>query len=747
MQRLFLLLSMAILAIVGISAQTKATTKYEGQPLNIHLATGDDLTAEFQLHPLSFSVEGGEVVWKFGDYSVKNVESVDLPTPEESLAQARQALINFYNATDGAHWKSNTNWCSDKPLDEWYGIETSGYPYVYRLMLHDNNIKGELPQKGFLTKIGPCRYVSLGPNHLSGQIPKEAAGNLTIEELHIQKNELTGGLPAEIFKLPYLKSFSAGQNHLTGTVPEGAAYLMQSDQLELLGNDFSGDLPADIINHPQFHLNWHTVVPQSGHLNMPTIPGYRLSVTDMSGNKLNTEDVYKNNNYTLIFNYSSAQSAFTDKLKIAYKQYKQKGFEVLGMAPGDADQINEYLHANGIDWLNLDPESFKNIIGNYYPYFNFINLIDNKGNIVFTSIMDDSGKLEDTSGSSTRDQEVFDVLAEKFGQIDFTPYTSTDLSRDGEVITLQKASAGKGVDIVFLGNAFVDKDMAPDGKYEQKMKEAMEQFFAYEPFTSLRNRFNVYAVKAVSPNAEMYEGCHQAIETDVDAFNYAKKVTTLISGRPMRVNIIYNSIHAGRSVTNMYDDNSYVAYMFDGVNRVLNHEGGGHGVGRLYDEYVEEYNSTATQEVKDNFEQMWTKYGRGANIDMHANVSETRWAHLAADANYASEGLGAYEGAGTIDHGIYRPTQNSMMRFNDIPFNAPSREAIYKYVMQESEGPGWTYDFKTFVAFDAAGRKQFAESLKASARGEKAPEHPSQLTAPPVFKKGTWRDAINKKEQ
>ena len=148
------------------------------------------------------------------------------------------------------------------------------------------------------------------------------------------------------------------------------------------------------------------------------------------------------------------------------------------------------------------------------------------------------------------------------------------------------------------------------------------------------------------------------------------------------------------------------------------------------------------------YEQMWTENGRGANIDMHADVSQTRWARLAADSRYASENLGAFEGSGTYSYGIYRPTQNSMMRFNDTPFNAPSREAIYKYVMQESEGPNWTYDYETFVAFDAAGRKQFVDASNANkARGEKAPKQPSQLTAPPVFKKGTWRDALKKRDK
>ena len=429
------------------------------------------------------------------------------------------------------------------------------------------------------------------------------------------------------------------------------------------------------------------------------------------------------------------------------------------MAPGDIETVNEYLHENGITWLNLDPESFKDYIGRYYMYLNFINLVDRNGNIVFSSIMEDDGKMVDLNWmGSTRDQQVFDVLAEKFGEVDFTPYTSTDYSRDGEVVTLQKASVGQGVDIVFVGNCFVDKDMEPGGKYEQKMRQAMEQFFAYEPYTSLRNRFNVYAVKAVSQNVEMYDGCKQAISTDADAFAYAQKVTTLIPDRPMRVNVVYNAMNAGRSFTYMYDDNSYTAFMFTGVNDVLVHEGGGHGIGRLYDEYVEDQGSTATDEVKDYYERMWSENGRGANIDMHSDVSQTRWARFAADSRYAAEELGAYEGSGTYNYGIYRPTQNSMMRFNNAPFNAPSREAIYKYVMQESEGPSWKYDYETFVAFDAPGRAEFAEAMvkakkarqRTDVEGETAqPDHLDKQVLPlaPVMVKGSWRDALNNPHQ
>ena len=760
MKRLFLLLVAAVAAVAA-----HAQEDYFGQQLVIHQTSGDSLVSDLTVNDFAPRLVDGEVVWyvDFGaekPYVVKDVESIDFLTPEQSLARAREGLMEFYRATDGDHWSNNTNWGSDKPISEWFGVTTHDRPYVHTLDLGYNNLKGELPSRGTFAKMGPTSQYNLFENQLSGTIPEDWVHNLSLWGIVVDVNQLSGPLSAEFFEHPTFGRFEASGNNLTGSMPAGMARLMDNaNVLNISGNDFSGDVPQEIVDHPRFNLCWDVIIPQRGHLNLPTIPGYRFPVVDLSGNKLQTIDIYANNLYTLIFNYSSAQDEFTSKLKLAYEQYKSKGFEVLGMAPGDIETVNEYLHENGITWLNLDPESFKDYIGRYYIYLNFINLVDRNGNIVFSSIMEDDGKMVDLNWmGSTRDQQVFDVLAEKFGEVDFTPYTSTDYSRDGEVVTLQKASVGQGVDIVFVGNCFVDKDMEPGGKYEQKMRQAMEQFFAYEPYTSLRNRFNVYAVKAVSQNVEMYDGCKQAISTDADAFAYAQKVTTLIPDRPMRVNVVYNAMNAGRSFTYMYDDNSYTAFMFTGVNDVLVHEGGGHGIGRLYDEYVEDQGSTATDEVKDYYERMWSENGRGANIDMHSDVSQTRWARFAADSRYAAEELGAYEGSGTYNYGIYRPTQNSMMRFNNAPFNAPSREAIYKYVMQESEGPSWKYDYETFVAFDAPGRAEFAEAMvkakkarqRTDVEGETAqPDHLDKQALPlaPVMVKGSWRDALNNPHQ
>ena len=134
--------------------------------------------------------------------------------------------------------------------------------------------------------------------------------------------------------------------------------------------------------------------------------------------------------------------------------------------------------------------------------------------------------------------------------------------------------------------------------------------------------------------------------------------------------------------------------MMSGVNEVLNHEVCGHGLGRLMDEYVEGgyENLTLPASERDIMDEEWSTYKWGANVDWRSNANEVRWAHFLNDSRYAGEGLGLYEGAYLYGKGAYRPTENSMMRYNDSPFNAPSRERIYQVIMELSEGENWVYN-------------------------------------------------------
>ena len=58
----------------------------------------------------------------------------------------REALIRIYQSTDGDNWINNENWCSDRPLNEWYGVyieEGKGH-----IDLDGNNLKGVIDVSG-----------------------------------------------------------------------------------------------------------------------------------------------------------------------------------------------------------------------------------------------------------------------------------------------------------------------------------------------------------------------------------------------------------------------------------------------------------------------------------------------------------------------------------------------------------------------------------------------------------------------
>ena len=50
------------------------------------------------------------------------------------------ALVALYDATNGDHWKNNSNWLFD-PVSTWYGITLQG-DRVYVINLYDNGLEG-----------------------------------------------------------------------------------------------------------------------------------------------------------------------------------------------------------------------------------------------------------------------------------------------------------------------------------------------------------------------------------------------------------------------------------------------------------------------------------------------------------------------------------------------------------------------------------------------------------------------------
>lgn len=102
---------------------------------------------------------------------------------EEDDEELREALIQLYNSTNGDNWTNNTNWCSDKPVEEWYGIKKYDNG-EYEINLCENNLTGIIDQKF------PDCVIRLycNDNQLTSL---DVSGCTNLEELNCGFNDLT----------------------------------------------------------------------------------------------------------------------------------------------------------------------------------------------------------------------------------------------------------------------------------------------------------------------------------------------------------------------------------------------------------------------------------------------------------------------------------------------------------------------------------------------------------------------------
>ena len=306
-------------------------------------------------------------------------------------------------------------------------------------------------------------------------------------------------------------------------------------------------------------------------------------------------------------------------------------------------------------------------------------------------------------------------------------YTSSDYSQDGQVTRIHSATVGKGIDVVFVGDAFADKDQNLFNKYVELGKEA---FFTEEPFRSTNDRFNIYRIGSVSKNgiitqeggdtkfsAQFGDGTY--ISGDHDAvFRFVQDKMPSVNLKKTIVFVIVNKAkYAGTCW--MFSDNKAVCYVplcrdETDYAQTLRHEGCGHGFGKLADEYFYDSMGRIPDDKVTELKQ-WKvlSYGFYENVDLTSDPNTIAWARFISDSRYSGK-VGVYEGGYTYPYGVYRPTDNSIMRYNTGGFNAPSREAIYKKIMKFSEGDAWTYDYETFVAFDAPARSAEAVTRAAA---------------------------------
>ena len=660
-----------------------------------------------------------------------------------------------------------------------------------RIVFYDFPITGKLPESLFslsnLKTLYIVRSIYMDNAPLSSSI-----GQLTnLEGLDLNTNNLSGQLPKEIGNLTKLTWLNLSYNSFNGTIPASYSALRNLENFDLRGNKLSGTLPSSLANINRFPLIWGRVVQFNSFtqedIRKSKIPApISPTVKTLSGKELDIEAFIKSNQYTVLFDVAADYPEVTEyltSLENLYKKGKSKGLGVLTYFDNNSHEYEEpsysqrdqlfkdELKKSGAEWESFirhmndgtpteEAPFYAKSGEGIFPYgsINQIVIIGPDGTVDYTTLVDSDQKKNVENALKYLEQ----VL-----NVSMTHYESKSYTRDGKVTQLQKASTGKGIDLVITGDAFSDRQIT-DGTFEKAAKQAMNDIFSVEPMVSFKSRFNVYMVEAVSKHEEYFTGCSTAYSCGFGSgaavggdktkvLTYAKKavkddtrmdnVVVLVlmnsyrdGGTAYMYNPVNNNVYAGgASVAYVTYKDVSVAGGISNLAGTVVHEVVGHGLGKLADEYgyifQGEVTSGEVTYIQDVQKRNWY-----TNISVTQDPSEVPWSGFIGDSAFASENIGVYEGGDTFWSGVWRPTVQSVMNnnINYFTFNAPCRSQIYTRIMKLSEGDTWKYDYNAFKTWDKAHPTKVAtRSIVEVNENENEYVH-----VPPVIVGKTWKEVI-----
>jgi hypothetical protein len=201
---------------------------------------------------------------------------------QAGVTSDRAALMELFEATDGANWHDNTNWGTDADLEDWYGVWTwSGR--VAHLVLRGNGLSGQIPAA--LEGLDALIRLDLSFNtNLTGGIPPELGNLGELRTLSLIANSLSGGIPPELGSLSSLTALDLRDNNLSGEIPPELGHLSSLEILYLINIGLEGGIPPEL--GALSALRWL-------HLGSNNLSG---EIPSALGDLTGVEDLYLSNN-------------------------------------------------------------------------------------------------------------------------------------------------------------------------------------------------------------------------------------------------------------------------------------------------------------------------------------------------------------------------------------------------------------------------------------------------------------------
>lgn len=249
------------------------------------------------------------------------------------------------------------------------------------------------------------------------------------------------------------------------------------------------------------------------------------------------------------------------------------------------------------------------------------------------------------------------------------------------------------VDLAIVAEGYTASEM---GKFYADCERAVEALFTWEPFRSLKNRFNIVAVAAPSmesgpsvPSRGLWKmtatGSHyDTFYTDRYLFSQdMHKIYDLLSGVPFEhVMVLVNSNTYGGG--GIYNQLTYATSDHPTFKEIFVHEFG-HSYGGLGDEYAyddvdSEWYPADTEPWEPNLTTLKDFNSKWADLmpkkqpiptPLNPQVPDYRQINpndtKAMNAlNKATQVVGVFEGAGYQSKGCYRPAQECRMKINQV---------------------------------------------------------------------------------
>ncbi|WP_064966589.1 leucine-rich repeat domain-containing protein [Tenacibaculum ovolyticum] len=203
---------------------------------------------------------------------IKN--QVTLKVESKDAIHDKNALITFYNATDGPNWIDS--WDLNADISTWKGVTVNTVGRVTELIHSYRKLNGTLPDD--IGKLTELTKLTLNGG-LTGSIPNTICNLTKLESINIGGTDMEGAIPSCLFNIASLRSVKIFGNYSNGKVltldlpndlsnltnltslslslvdlssegefPTSILQLTNLESLDLYSNRLTGDIPAEISN-------------------------------------------------------------------------------------------------------------------------------------------------------------------------------------------------------------------------------------------------------------------------------------------------------------------------------------------------------------------------------------------------------------------------------------------------------------------------------------------------------------------